>query len=285
MPQIGPYTLYTIETGRFGLDGGAMFGIIPKPLWEKRIPADGRNRIPLNTRCLLLEGDGRLILIDNGVGEDTFDPKYRDIYGIDFEYANLHDSLRAHGFGADEITDVVLTHLHFDHCGGSTYTDGDTINPTFPNATYHVQGDHWNWATDANPKEQGSFVGKTFEPLEASGQLQRVEGEGELWPGIEVITVNGHTESQQMVKISDAQTTLVFVGDLLPTSHHLAPAWTMAYDVRPLTTIREKAEFLEHAVEAEWNLFFEHDPEVAVASLERTDRGIQVRDARSLADL
>lgn len=285
MPQIGPYTLHAIETGRFGLDGGAMFGIVPKPLWSQRIAPDEKNRIPLSMRCLLLVGGDRVILIDTGIG-DTFDgTKYQDLYAVDHSSTTLMESLSECGVEREEVTDVILTHLHFDHSGGSTRQTESGVNVTFPNATYHVQERHWSWAADPTPKEQGSFLEKNFAPIEAAGQLHRVDGAGELLPHIEVLLVHGHTEAQQIVKISDETTTLVYVADLLPTTHHLRPTWTMAYDVRPLQTIDEKAEFLDQAERSEWNLFFEHDPEVAVADLSRTERGVEVVRRRSLNDL
>lgn len=285
MTTLGAYTLHVIETGRFGLDGGAMFGIVPKPLWSRRIDADEQNRIPLAMRCLLLTSPERTVLVDCGLG-DTFDgTKYRDIYAVDTETSSLLDSLASVGVAPEDVTDVILTHLHFDHCGGATQEGPTGRETTFPNATYHVQRDHWQWAVDSNPKEQGSFRRPTFLPIEEHGQLHRVDGEGEVLPGINVLLANGHTHAQQMVKITGSGTTLVYVADLLPTSHHLAPAWTMAYDIRPLVTIDEKQTFLERAVEAEWNLFFEHDPDVEVASLERTDRGIAICDPRPLRDL
>ncbi|PSQ87359.1 MAG: MBL fold metallo-hydrolase [Bacteroidetes bacterium QS_3_64_15] len=285
MPQIGPYTLHAVETGRFGLDGGAMFGIVPKPLWSQRIEPDAQNRIPLSMRCLLLVGDNRVILVDTGVG-DTFEgTEYQDIYAVDHSTATLEGSLQDHGISPSDMTDVVLTHLHFDHCGGSTRKTETGPAPTFPEATYHVQKRHWDWATDPNPKEQGSFLSDAFAPIEDAGQLHLVDGSGLLLPHVEVSLVHGHTEAQQIVKIHDDATTLVYVADLLPTTHHLPPAWTMAYDVRPLETIDEKGRFLERAEDSEWKLFFEHDPEVAVGDLQRTDRGIEVVHRRSLDDL
>jgi len=285
MPQIGPYALYSIDTGRFGLDGGAMFGIVPKPLWSRRIEPDAQNRIPLSMRCLLLAGTDRHILIDAGIG-DTFEgTKYQDIYAVDHSSATLEESLRAHGFNREDITDVILTHLHFDHCGGGTRETPRGPEPTFPNATYHVQQRHWNWATNPNPKENASFVSETFSPIEAANQLHLVEGEGSLFPNVEVALVHGHTEAQQIVKVSDDETTLVYVADLLPTSHHLAPVWTMAFDVRPLQTIEEKRNFLDRAERSEWILFFEHDPRVQIGDLDRTDQGIEVVDRRPLGDL
>ncbi len=284
MPRIGPYTLHTIETGRFGLDGGAMFGIIPKPLWERRIAPDARNRIPLNMRCLLLEGEGRVILIDDGLG-DKYDDKFADIYAVDYSEMELHRSLRAAGFDASDVTDVILTHLHFDHAGGSTRREGDRLKVTFENARHHVQRKHWEWAMHPNARERASFLKENLEPLAASGQLHLLDGDAELFPGVEVLTVNGHTEAQQLVKVSDAEKTLVFAADLLPTTAHLGLPWIMAYDVRPLVTLSEKEAFLEAAVEGGWRLFFEHDPETAVAGLRRTARGVAATEGRPLSEL
>ncbi|MEM1128676.1 MAG: MBL fold metallo-hydrolase [Bacteroidota bacterium] len=284
MTKIGPYTLYTIETGRFGLDGGAMFGIIPQPLWSRRIEPDARNRIPLHMRCLLLEGDGRLILIDNGLG-DKYDAKFASIYAVDDQAPTLDESLAQAGFGRDEITDVILTHLHFDHAGGTTRRTSDGLAMAFPNATIHVQRDHWAWASAPNPREQGSFLAENLDPLAASGQLALVEGAGALFPGVSVRTVHGHTEAQQIVMISDDARTLVFVADLLPTSAHLAPVWGMGYDVRPLVTIEEKGLFLEEAITQGWTLFFEHDPHVVVAQVESGPKGPQIVAPRPLTDL
>jgi len=285
MPHIGPYSLHTIETGRFGLDGGAMFGIVPKPLWSDRIAPDAQNRIPLHMRCLLLKGADRVILIDAGIGDVFEGTKYQDIYAVDHSDAHLHASLQACGVAPPDVTDVLLTHLHFDHCGGVTQQTPEGRSLTFPNATNHVQRRHWAWATDPTPKDQGSFRRETFAPLKAQGRLNLVEGGGPLLPHIRVALVDGHTEAQQIVMVHDETTTLVYVADLLPTLHHVRPAWTMAYDVRPLQTIDEKATFLERAANAEWKLFFEHDPKVAVGDPERTDRGIEIVRGRSLDDL
>ena len=272
--KIGPYTLHEIHAGRLGLDGGAMFGIVPKPLWERKIPADARNRIPLAMRCLLLEGDGRLVLIDNGLG-DKYDAKFADIYAVDHASSELHRSLDAAGFGADEVTDVVLTHLHFDHCGGSTTRDADGgLRVAFPNATFHVQRSHWDWA-HASPREGASFLAENLEPLEASGQLRFVDGPGEVVPGVEATVVNGHTRGQQMLTIADADQTLVFAADLLPTAAHVPTLWVMAYDVAPLDTIAEKERFLDRAAAEGWTVFFEHDTEVATAKIRKTERGFE----------
>jgi len=285
MTTLGNYTLHTIETGRFGLDGGAMFGIVPKPLWAKRIEPDDQNRISLAMRCLLLQSETHTVLIDCGLG-DTFDgTKYRDIYAVDTEHSSLDSSLGQVGVSREDVTDVILTHLHFDHCGGATRLGEEGRETAFPNATYHVQRDHWAWAVEKNPKEKGSFRSHTFVPIQERGQLHLVDGEREILPGLDILLVNGHTQAQQMVKVTGSEGTLVFTADLLPTQHHFPDAWTMAYDIRPLVTIGEKQTFLERAVDAEWNLFFEHDPDAEVASLMRTDRGIQPTNVRPLSEL
>ncbi|MBX2820399.1 MAG: MBL fold metallo-hydrolase [Rhodothermaceae bacterium] len=284
MTSIGPYTLRTIEAGRFGLDGGAMFGIVPKPLWERRIPADSKNRIPLNMRCLLIEGEGRLMLVDNGLG-DKYDQKFGSIFGVDTEYAELHRSLHAAGVSAEDITDVIITHLHFDHCGGTTSRDGDALRMVFKNATHHVQKSHWEWAQVPNIRERNSFLKENLEPMGASGQLRLLSGTAEIAPGIEVFAVSGHTEGMQLVKLSDGEHTLVYAADLIPTHAHVPMAWNMAYDIHPLKTIQEKEVVLEQAVREGWSLFLEHDPEVEVISLKRSDRGIAVENPRPLKEL
>ena len=282
MPQIGPYTLHPIETGRFALDGGAMFGIVPKPLWERRIPADDRNRIPLAMRCLLLKGGGRVALIDCGIG-DVFDDTFRERYAVDHDVHELHRSLAEAGVAAEEVTDLILTHLHFDHAGGVTRrTEAGALALTFPRARHHVQRTHWHWARDPAPKEANSFWQEDLDVLEASGQLCFADGEAELLPGMHAMLVSGHTRAQQMVRISGPKRTLVFVADLLPTTAHLGPAWTMAYDVEPLVTGQEKKAFLERALEGGWDLFFEHDPEVVVAGLAREQERFRTVRAGSL---
>ncbi|GAB5519221.1 MAG: MBL fold metallo-hydrolase [Rhodothermales bacterium] len=283
MTRIGPYELHAIETGTFALDGGAMFGIVPKPLWTRSITPDAKNRIPMHMRCLLLIGEGRVILIDNGLG-DKFDAKFASIYAVDQETTNLHASLAAVGVGVDDVTDVILTHLHFDHCGGSTRRNGERLELVFPNATIHVQRDHWHWAEQSNVREQASFLADNLAPIGASGLLNLIDGAQELFPGLAVEPMNGHTKGQQVVHIYDAHQRLVYVADLLPTHAHLRPAWNMAYDLWPMKTIAEKAAFLERAVDGNWSLFFEHDAAVEVADVTRTERGVITTAHRRLAD-
>lgn len=285
MPTLGSYALHAIDTGTFRLDGGSMFGIVPKPLWEQRIPADERNRITLSMRCLLLQSDDHVALIDCGIGE-AFSPKFKEIYAVDHAEADLRSSLAAVGVRPPDVTDVILTHLHFDHCGGITCRadDGERVL-TFPEARHHVQKAHWEWAQSPNPKEANSFREEHLRPLADSEHLCLADGGGELLPDVWAMLAHGHTRAQQVIRISGREGTLVFAADLLPTTAHLAPAWTMAYDVEPLTTIREKQDFLEQATEEEWILFFEHDAAVEVSDLRRTSRGIEVSNPRSLAAL
>ncbi|MFT5144054.1 MAG: glyoxylase-like metal-dependent hydrolase (beta-lactamase superfamily II) [Rhodothermales bacterium] len=252
------YQTHAIDAGRFGLDGGAMFGIVPRVLWSKKTQPDDAGRIPLSTRCLVLEGEGRLILIDAGIG-DKFGQKHRGIYAME-DGPSLVDGLRAAGFDTGDVTDVILTHLHFDHCGGATEMRGGRSRTVFSNAVHHVQAAHWDWAMAGNSREQASFLAENLEPLAEEGNLNLISGEVDLLPGIRVEPVNGHTEAQQIVHIDGAGPEhLVFVADLIPTAHHLPPVWGMAYDIRPLVTINEKTDFLKRAVAGEWRLFFEHD--------------------------
>ena len=284
MSKIGKYTLHSIETGRFGLDWGAMFGIVPKPLWEKQIAADELNRIPLRARCLLLEGNGKLILIDNGIG-DKYDDKFASIYGIDDETENLDKSLSALGFAKSDVTDVILTHLHFDHCGGSTVMKDGKSEIAFPSATFHVQESHWNWAKQGNVREKASFLPMNLDPLDSSGQLNLVDGTFDLFDGVELIPVDGHTVAMQLVRIHDASSSLLFTADLLPTHAHLSPAWNMGYDLWPMTTIEEKARILEKAIEGGWHLFFEHDPVVGLCDVVEGRRGPEIANPRPVHEL
>jgi glyoxylase-like metal-dependent hydrolase (beta-lactamase superfamily II) len=284
MPSIAGYELFALETGRFGLDGGAMFGIVPKPLWQRRIPADERNRIPLAMRCLLAVGNDRVILVDNGLG-DKYDAKFADIYAVDHSTYTLKKSLSEVGLGVSDVTDVILTHLHFDHCGGSTRFNRGNVEVAFPNATFHVQRRQWDWAADPNPRERNSFLEENLTPLAKSGQLALVDGAAELFPGVEVLPVDGHTRGMQLVKFFDQHKTLVFVADLLPTAAHIPEAWVMAYDLWPMTTMKEKKSFLSEAGAEGWYLFFEHDPSIEVARLEMSDRGWTPTDGMLLQDI
>jgi glyoxylase-like metal-dependent hydrolase (beta-lactamase superfamily II) len=269
---IGGYHLFQIETGRFRLDGGAMFGVVPKPLWSKTNPPDDRNRIELASRALLAVGHGRVILVDNGNGS-KFTEKQRDIYHLDLSRFDLLSSLHSAGYRASDITDVVLTHLHFDHAGGSTYKENGKLLPTFPHARYYVQKAQWEQALHPTEKDRASFFTDDFLPLEEYRLIEFIEGECDLFPHISLLVLNGHTAAQQVPKISDGTTTLLFSCDLFPTTAHIPLPYIMAYDLRPLVTLEEKKKILHDATENDWILFFEHDPRVAAGKVVRTDKG------------
>lgn len=271
--KIGPYELHSIETGEFALDGGAMFGIIPKVLWEKKIPADSKNRISLRLRALLISGGGKNILVDDGIGTKD-DEKFSSIYKIDHSRFALESSLSKCNLTRNDITDVILTHFHFDHAGGSTrIDDSGKIVPAFPNATYYIQKKNLAWAKDPSEKDQASFTKENFEPLIKAHLLKELEGPCELYPGIEILVVEGHTPAQQLVKVTDGKATLLYCGDLIPTSAHVPIPWVMGYDNHPITTLDEKRKILERAVNEKWILFFEHCPIMAACRPLKTQKG------------
>ena len=271
------YQIDLVEAGRLRLDGGAMFGIVPRPLWERRIAPDSRNRIPLAMRCLLLRGHGRTILVDTGLGHKA-DAKFRDIYGVDHEHSTLEGSLAALGVAPSDVTDVVLTHLHFDHVGGATRrTDGGDLALTFPEAAHHVQRAHWAWAKES-PREGASFLAENLDPLEASGQLALRDGDDAPFPDVSLHVVDGHTRGQQLVRVTDGERSVLHAADLVPTAAHVPLLWVMAYDVEPLATVAEKERLLRRAARERWTLVFEHDPETATAGVVETERGFETRD-------
>jgi glyoxylase-like metal-dependent hydrolase (beta-lactamase superfamily II) len=273
--RIGAYELHAIETGEFALDGGAMFGIIPKVLWEKKIPADDKNRISLRLRALLISGNGRNILVDDGIGNKD-DEKFSSIYKVDHSRFTLESSLSKHRLTCNDVTDVILTHFHFDHAGGSTRIDKDgKIVPTFPNATYYIQKKNLKWAKDPSEKDQASYTKENFEPLIEARLLKELDGPCELYPGITILVAEGHTPAQQIVKITDGKTTLVYCGDLIPTSAHVPIPWVMGYDNHPITTLDEKRKILEQALEEKWILFFEHCPLMAACRVVKTKKGFE----------
>jgi glyoxylase-like metal-dependent hydrolase (beta-lactamase superfamily II) len=253
--KLGRFVLHEVRDGSIALDGGAMFGVVPRPLWQKHLPPDERNRITLAVRCLLIVDGERKILVDDGIGM-RWDGRHREMYGIDHRERDLDRELQRAGLSRNDITDVVLTHLHFDHAGGTTREGG----LAFPNATYHLQRRHWKWAHQPSEKDKGSFRHEDFEALEASGRLHLLEGATELYDGIHLFISEGHTVGLQLVRVETDAGSLVFCGDLVPTTAHLKPAWVAAYDLYPLTVIEEKKQLLAQAIEEQWILFFEHDP-------------------------
>jgi glyoxylase-like metal-dependent hydrolase (beta-lactamase superfamily II) len=290
--------LYSINTGFFKLDGGAMFGVVPKSIWNKLNPADENNMCSWALRCLLIEDEGKLILIDNGMG-DKQDAKFFGHYYLHGD-DTLDKSLAQHGFTKDDITDVFLTHLHFDHCGGSIVRDGDKLVPAFKNAAYWSNEHHWKWATEPNAREKASFLKENILPIQESGQLKffKVSGESsgvsssrltthdsQLISNLSFFTVSGHTDKMMLPKINYKGRTIVFTADLLPSTAHIPLPYVMAYDMFPLTTLNEKKLFLTEAQQNDYVLFFEHDPLNECCTLQMTEKGIKVKETFKLSDL
>lgn len=249
----------TVDTGIFGLDGGSMFGIIPKNLWVKAYSEpDDENRIPLASRPLLITYNDRRILIDTGNG-NKFNEKLQRIYKVDLEKSNIINALSNYNLTPDLITDVILTHLHFDHCGGSTIEVDGKIIPTFPNARYYVQEEQWNWALHPTEKDAGSFMKNDFFPLKEHNVLELLNGLTKLFDFIEIIPLFGHTPAMQTIKLNLNGQILFYAADLFPTSAHLNLPYILAYDNFPLTTLKEKKEILQQAIEEDWIIIFEHD--------------------------
>lgn len=273
--NIGKYKLYIIDSGFFALDGGAMFGIIPKTIWQKTNPSDELNRITLATRNLLLVSDSKKILIDTGMG-NKWDSKSNEIYKINQNEFSLISSLKKYNFFADDITDVILTHLHFDHTGGSTKIENGKLIPTFPNAKYFVSKKNFDWAVNPSDKDKGSYLKENFIPLIEEGILFFTNEKEKFFDDeIELFFFNGHTFGQQLIRIFDSTNTIFYCGDFFPTSSHLHLPFVMGYDLQPLVTINEKKEFLPKAVDQNWKLFFEHDPIYSSSTIIKTEKGFK----------
>lgn len=274
--------LYSINTGYFKLDGGAMFGVVPKSIWNKINPADENNMCSWALRSLLIEDGDRLMLIDNGMG-DKQDEKFFGYYFLHGD-DTLDKSLAKYGFHRDDITDMFLTHLHFDHCGGSIVRKGDQLVPAFKNAVYWSNEKHWDWAVHPNEREKASFLKENILPIEESGQLKFLHvpgtineklGSTTLNENISARFVNGHTESMMLPQVTYKEKTIVYMADLLPSQGHIPIPYIMAYDMFPSTTLNEKKVFLKEAVENNYILFFEHDPQYECCNLQQTERGIK----------
>jgi len=284
--------LFTINTGYFKLDGGAMFGVVPKSMWNKINPADENNLCSWALRCLLIEDGNRLILIDNGNG-DKQDAKFFSHYYLHGD-DTLEKSLAKYGFHPDDITDAFLTHLHFDHCGGSIRRDGNKLVPAFKNATYWSNKEHWDWAVYPNEREKASFLKENILPIEESGHLIFVDvagslngrlGETSFTENISVRFVMGHTQAMMLPQIKYKDKTIVYMADLLPSQGHIPLPYVMAYDMFPLTTLNEKKSFLKEAVENDYILFFEHDPVHECCNLQQTERGVRPKDFLRLEEI
>jgi len=272
--KIGKYKLSIIESGFFGLDGGAMFGIIPKVLWQKTNPPDEVNRIKMSTRHLLLESDSKKIIIDTGMG-NKWDDKMKAIYAVDEKFS-MNSALAQKGLKPEDFTDVILTHLHFDHTGGSTVSVNEKLEPAFPNAKYHVQKQNYDWAINPSDRDKGSYIKENFQSLFEEGVLNFIIGNDQFDDEIEFFVINGHTFGQQMVKISDGNNTFLFCADLIPTFAHIPLPYIMGYDLQPLVTLEEKKKYLKIALEENWKLFFGHDPEIAFATIKKIGDGYTV---------
>ena len=277
--------LYTIDTGFFKLDGGGMFGAVPKVIWSKTNPADENNLCSWAMRSLLIEDGDRLILIDNGIG-DKQDDKFLKHYYLHGD-VNLHSSLAKHGFSTDDVTDIFLTHLHFDHCGGSVKWNKDRsgFEMAFKNAKYWSNSDHWKWATEPNNREKASFLRENIIPIQESGHLNFVENEKNIFNNFDVLFVNGHTEAQMIPHLTYKEHTIVFAADLLPSTGHIPLPYIMGYDTRPLLTLTEKEKFLKKAAEQEYIVFLQHDNYNECCTVEQTDRGVRLKDTFQLSDI
>lgn len=274
--KIGKYKIQLIQSGLFALDGGAMFGIIPKPLWQKTNPADEQNRIKLGAKCILLESESKKILVDTGVG-GNWNEKFLQIYDVQYSNNHLIEELYNLNILPEQITDVILTHLHFDHTGGSVINQHGKLLPAFPNAKYHVQNEHFNWAVNPSERDKGSFIKERFMPLVNEGILNTTD-ELQFDDEIEFIKVYGHTIGMQLLKISDSSQTLLYCADLVPTSSHVPIPYVMGYDIQPLNTVKEKQELFSKAVDEEWKLIFEHDPLISAATIQKTEKGFSLKE-------
>ena len=281
--KIGDLTVHAIQAGGQKLDGGAMFGVVPKPLWEKRIPADDRNRIALGMRCLLVEHPSGLILIDTGAGNKE-NPKFKDIYGLENEGADgatmLEDGLKEIGVAPGDISLVINTHLHFDHAGGNTRTSREgSLEVSFPNATYIVRRGEYDYARNANERTAASYFDRNYTPIEAAGKLEFVTREKQIVKGIRVVPTPGHTPFHQSILIESGSERAFYLGDLVPTHAHLPLPWIMGYDVEPLVTLETKRTILKQAHEEQWLLIFEHDATVPWGRVEHDGKAYRLTGA------
>ena len=277
---------YTINTGFFKLDGGAMFGVVPKSIWQKTNPADSNNLCSWAMRCLLVEDGNRLMLIDNGIGNKQ-DEKFLSHYHLHGD-DNLTSSLNALGFSEADITDMFLSHLHFDHCGGGVKKVGEKLQMTFPNATYWSNEDHWEWATKPNAREKASFLKENILPMKESGQLKFIlekEGHSSPFDFMEIFYASGHTDKMMIPKIKYKQHTVCFMADLLPSTGHIPLPYVMGYDTRPLITLQEKEAFLNEAADRQYVLFLEHDAVNECCTVKRTEKGVRLDRAFPLKEI
>jgi glyoxylase-like metal-dependent hydrolase (beta-lactamase superfamily II) len=275
--------IYPIETGNFKLDGGAMFGVVPKSLWKRTNPADANNMIEMSMRCMLIEDGDRLTLVDTGLGSKQSE-KFFSYYYL-FGDFSLESSLAKYGFHKDDITDVFLTHLHFDHCGGAIERQNDMLVPAFKNAKFWSNANHWDWAVNPNPREKASFLKENILPMKESGQLNFIADQPLEDVGFDVVFVDGHTEKQMLPKLNYKGKTIVFMADLLPTVGHIPLPYVMGYDTRPLLTLKEKASFLNEAADNNYYLFLEHDAYNEICTVKHTEKGVRLNETFKFTDI
>ena len=277
--------IYPIQTGNFKLDGGAMFGVVPKSIWQKTNPADSNNMIEMGMRSMLIEDGNKLILIDTGMGNKQSDK----FFGYYYQYGDysLDTSLASYGFHRDDITDVFLTHLHFDHCGGSIQWNKNQTGyePAFKNAKFWSNQEHWNWATHPNPREKASFLQENILPIQESGQLNFISEKSFQQVGFDVLKMDGHTEKQMLPKVFYQGKTIIFMADLLPTIGHIPVPYVMGYDTRPLLTIKEKEAFLSEAADHDYFLFLEHDAYSEICTVQHTNKGVRLKETHKFKDI
>ena len=281
--KIGKYDLYSVETSEFGLDGGAMFGIIPKPVWEKKVSADELNRVNMVTRSLLLVSDEKKILIDTGNGT-KWEEKYKQIYDINTDQYNIEKSLGKYGFSSEQITDVICTHMHFDHIGGNTKIKSGEVVPTFPNAKYWISEENWKLANHPSQKDAGSFIEHDWKVLAENQMIEIIDGREPFIEGIETIVTHGHTPGLLHPIVSDGSNKLFYGADIFPMVAHIPIPWVMAYDVQPVVTMEEKQKLLQKMEREDWILFFEHDPHIQACTVHKDGKHYKLNKRIQISD-
>ena len=281
--KIGKYDLYSVETSEFGLDGGAMFGIIPKPVWEKKVSADELNRVNMVTRSLLLVSDEKKILIDTGNGT-KWEEKYKQIYDINTDQYNIEKSLGKYGFSSEQITDVICTHMHFDHIGGNTKIKSGEVVPTFPKAKYWISEENWKLANHPSQKDAGSFIENDWKVLAENQMIEIIDGREPFIDGIETIVTHGHTPGLLHPIVSDGSNKLFYGADIFPMVAHIPIPWVMAYDVQPVVTMEEKQKLLQKMEREDWILFFEHDPHIQACTVHKDGKHYKLNKEIKISD-
>ena len=281
--KIGKYDLYSVETSEFGLDGGAMFGIIPKPVWEKKVSADEFNRVNMVTRSLLLVSDEKKILIDTGNGT-KWEEKYKQIYDIKTDQYNIEKSLGKYGFSSEQITDVICTHMHFDHIGGNTKVESGVVVPTFPNAKYWISEENWKLANHPSQKDAGSFIENDWKVLAENQMIEIIDGREPFIEGIDTFVTHGHTPGLLHPIVSDGSNKLFYGADIFPMVAHIPIPWVMAYDVQPVVTMEEKQKLLQKMERENWILFFEHDPHIQACTVHKDGKHYKLNKEIKISD-